>query len=897
MAKLFSIFALFLVSSFCRGYSQSTLIKGNIKDTVGKINLNYTVVYLKNVDNSKLVSYTRANEAGQFEFGNIVAGKYIMIVNYPGYVDWIDTVTILERATLNVTVFLITKAHLLEEVIVKQNVSPIKIKGDTTEYLVDSFHLRPGANVEDLLRVLPGLSVNSKGEITSDGKRVLNVLVDGEEFFGNDPTMATQNLNKSDVAKVQVFDKKSDKANITGIEDGIKQKTINLILKENAKKGYFGEVSGGVDFDKYYQGKATISYFTNTLKTGVLFIADRSGRDIDNGDFGSFQGKRNGISEIQQGSVMLNKKMGALGNSTSNNFTYNHLSINGKSYTGIKYILPDTTNYSNQYNTNKSNISTQSFNSQNVFKIDSLNSLNVNLKYMSTKGTSILLTDGNVLAGDNTTFINSSQQNNTSTIDNSNLKTEIYFKRLLNKEGSRFYTFGGGQSVAQNNTQTFLYNKSEFYNGGIISSNQIVDQMKNSFNTTTENQLLASYVTPINNLVSINLNYSFNSSNNEQNINTYENRNGKYDSINLFYSNHFKFLNIFHQAGTTINLEGNKIYTKFGLIFESDILKQTNLVSDSVNTRTFINIFPSVGIKWKYSKFGNINFNYLGKTGQPTVFQLQPIKNNDDPNNIQIGNPDLRPSFKHSLSFDFSNYRQVTGRFIRGGAGLTVIQNDFSNQSTIDNQGKRTFQIINIDGNYSYNGWLTFQRDVKRFKINVGLSPEISHNHFINYINNIRNFTDITTYYNIFRINKPYSSNFPLDIQFQYSYDLNRSISSINSGLPSQYNIQEFHLFLQFGPKRGWQVSSFYNYYIREKLTANDPNTNAMILNASVEKLISSKNNISIILKASDIFNQNIGFNRTISSTSITENTYTTFQRYILFCLKWKFNKNRNPAN
>ena len=195
------------------------------------------VVYLRSTKDSSLVKYTRANQKGNFTLTGVGTGKYIMVVSYPNYVDWIDTVQVTAETSLNINVFLTTKAHLLQEVIVKQTISPIRIKGDTTEYLADSFHVKAGATVEDLLKIMPGISVNSKGEITTQGQKVQKVLVDGDEFFGDDPTMATQNLNAKDVAKVQVFDRKSDQSTLTGIDDGTKQKTVNLILKEDAKKG------------------------------------------------------------------------------------------------------------------------------------------------------------------------------------------------------------------------------------------------------------------------------------------------------------------------------------------------------------------------------------------------------------------------------------------------------------------------------------------------------------------------------------------------------------------------------------------------------------------------------------------------------------------------------------
>lgn len=229
------VFACLLLFSF-KAASQTIGIKGNVSDTMSKTPLENAVIYIKLPKDSSLVSYTHADAKGNFLLPNVLEGKYVMVVTYPQYVDWIDTVRVNAANKEAMTISLTTKAHLLQEVIVRQTIAPIRIKGDTTEYLADSFHVKAGATVEDLLKIMPGISVNSKGEITTQGQKVQKVLVDGDEFFGDDPTMATQNLNARDVAKVQVFDKKSDQATLTGIDDGSKQKTVNLILKADARK-------------------------------------------------------------------------------------------------------------------------------------------------------------------------------------------------------------------------------------------------------------------------------------------------------------------------------------------------------------------------------------------------------------------------------------------------------------------------------------------------------------------------------------------------------------------------------------------------------------------------------------------------------------------------------------
>ncbi|MBL0882984.1 MAG: TonB-dependent receptor, partial [Chitinophagaceae bacterium] len=251
--------ALLLAIGFCMisfSYAQTGSLKGTVVDSTNKVHLHNAVVSLLRPKDSVLVKFVRTNPQGAFEFSNLPAGKFIVMITYPDYADYIDDIdlsTTLQKSLGNV--YVTTKAHLLEEVIVKQRIAAIRMKGDTTEYRADSFYVGPNANVQDLLKRMPGIQVNSKGEITAQGQKVEKVLVDGEEFFSDDPAVVTQNLRADAIDKVQVFDKKSDQAVFTGIDDGQTAKTINLQMKEDAKKGYFGKVEAGTDFDRYRNGK------------------------------------------------------------------------------------------------------------------------------------------------------------------------------------------------------------------------------------------------------------------------------------------------------------------------------------------------------------------------------------------------------------------------------------------------------------------------------------------------------------------------------------------------------------------------------------------------------------------------------------------------------------------
>ncbi len=913
LRKLSTCLAVCLALSFTAN-AQSVPLKGSVTDTVSKMGMHNAVVYLKDPRDSSLVSFTRADSKGNFHLGSVAAGRYIMVVTYPNYVDWIDTVQVKEAASMEIPVYLTTKAHLLQEVIVKQTIAPIRIKGDTTEYLADSFHVKPGATVEDLLKVMPGISVNSKGEITTQGQKVQKVLVDGDEFFGDDPTMATQNLNAKDVAKVQVFDKKSDQATLTGIDDGTKQKTVNLILKEDAKKGYFGTATAGSDFNKYYQSKISANRFTSTLKAGALITADRTGRNgmsweemqdfgsissnVDNGDV-TFRWEgdddfspwgQQGIPENLQTAFMLNKKFGKLKNNTANNFSYNHLNLAGDGYTSTQYILQDTVNYSNQTRSSSSTKWKQNFSTKNEINFDSATTLTVNVRGSRGKNSSYSTQDGEYLDASRAP-INTNKRVNTANGETTNTRADIFLKRKLNQAGTRSITLSTGLNNTQTNSEGFLLNQTDFYINGLPAGTQAIDQRKQSLNDTRTVQALASYTEPFGKTMSLNLNYTFNSSNTDQDTRSFEKLNGKYDSLNLLFSNHYRFINSSQRVGFAFNYVTKKITAKAGLAIQDLKLKQTNIYKDSSYARTFTNFFPTANLRLKLSSSGNMNLNYNGYTQQPSLMQLQPILNNTDPLNVVTGNPDLRPGFMHSFNLSVSDFKVLTNRSIWGYASLNFTENAFSNRSVVDLQGRRTTQTVNVNGNYSYYAGFSYSRQIKLFKLELGFDPRISGTRNVSFVNGRENITKSSRIAPAVSIRRYIEKKMGIDLTYNMAF--NHSESSINPGAVTSYRTQGVELYLNYRFKKGLQLNTEFEYNYRQKLSPTDRNNNAAVWNFSMEKKILKKQDITVILSVNDILNQRIGFNRDITSNYVSENTYTTVQRYALLSLRWKFSKNR----
>ena len=371
LALITLLLSFIFVNSFAQ--SDKYLIKGKVTDTAASYTMVNSAVTILNQKDSTLVKFARVIQDGTFQINNLKAGKFILLITYPGYADYIEQFAldsvkpIIEFKPIN----LLLKSTLLENVIIQGKAAAIKIKGDTTEYNAGSYNIQPNSKVEDLLKQLPGMQVDKDGNITAQGKSVKKVLVDGEEFFGDDPTLVTKNIRADMVDKVQLYDKKSDEAAFTGIDDGVENKTINIKLKEDKKNGYFGKVDLGVGTDKFYQGQAMINIFKgkrrvsgygiigNTGTTGLGWedndkYGGSGGMEFDDGvffinsddDFGGWNGRYDGrgIPITRTGGLHFEDKWNKDKFSLNTNYKIGHLGVKGSNSNLTQNILPQDAN-------------------------------------------------------------------------------------------------------------------------------------------------------------------------------------------------------------------------------------------------------------------------------------------------------------------------------------------------------------------------------------------------------------------------------------------------------------------------------------------------------------------------------------------------------------------------
>jgi hypothetical protein len=909
-------------------FAQDAAIKGTVIDTSEKRNLSNTVIALLRPADSVLVRFTRSNKDGNFTLPKLPPGKFIMMITRPAYADYFDRVEVAPGATVDLgKVAMILKSQLLQEVVVQHKLGAIRIKGDTTEYIADSFKVAAGATVEDLLKKLPGIQVDKDGKITAQGESVQKVLVDGEEFFSDDPTIATRGLTADAVSKVQTFDKKSDQAEFTGIDDGQKTKTINLQLKEDKKKGYFGKVEAGSDFNKYWNNNLMFNAFKGKRKLsayGIMSNSGKTGLDWEEGanyggaspevgsddaggtfmylnggddEFGGGNYWGEGLPKGWNGGLHYSNKWNGDKIHFNGGYKYNKLNTEAEGYTFSQNKLKNSILYTNEHGNSYRSRDRNQIQGLYEIQIDSFSSLKITVQ--GSKGNSYSHNEFNQESlnanGDTLSLIDRTTDVDA---DKKNFNSTLLWKQKFRKQG-RTLSLSARQNYTEN-ASTGIYGSHNYYlSKGTIDSVKILDQQKLIDNKSSLVNARISYTEPLNKRSLLEFNYSIDNNRRQSGITTLEKINGskEYENVVDSLSNEYSF-NVLTQSGG-INYryaKPKKISLSFGMNVSNAAYTRKDLKKDSSIGYSFRNFYPQANLTWTMGRNGNLRFQYNGSTHAPSIDQIQPIQDVTDQMNIREGNPDLKQAFRHNMSLRYNNYKFLSERGIYAGVNYNATQNDFSSVNIIDTlTGKRTTRPVNVNGNYRTNAWLGYDQKIKKPGIRVGVEAEFNINHNSNYIGEELNENNSYTFGAGPRFG--YEKEKKFEIWINTRFNRNISKSSLRSDLVTKYWTQDHNIDARVYLPWKLEIGTNCNFNIRQKTSVFEKNNNSIRWNARIDRKLFKNDVARLRLSANDILDQNIGFNRNINNNFISERTYNTIRRNFMLSFIWNFSKNGKPVS
>ncbi len=915
--KQFYVLLFCLCCGALQGIAQPYIVKGSVTDTLNVAPLPMASVVLIRNSDSVIETHTRTGADGHFTAKVRTQGKYFMRITFPGFADYIDAINVKKSTTDLGDLPMISKEHLLKEFVLTQQVSAIKIKGDTTEYMADSFKVKEGATVEDLLKKLPGIQVDKNGQVTAQGETVEKILVDGEEFFSDDPKVVMKGLQADAVKKVQVYDKKSDQADFTGIDDGQKTKTINLELKEDKKHGYFGKADAGGGSDGYFQNQVMINAFkakrqlsafgiaSNTDKVGLGWQDNEkfgSGAAVteitENGeffsrrtedDFAGWDGKYNGegLPSTWTTGGHFADKWNETKHHLSANYRFARQNVDLEGNTINQYSLPDsvvrvTDMQKSQFSTGDKH----GFDVMYEWKVDTNTSIKItsNAGLKNSRTSSTYNTDNYLIANDAPHDTLKNNRTITSEAETQLINTDFLLRKKFAKKGRSLSIDAKENYKDSKSTGIFL---SDIYSVGSPSK---TNQRKINNSGTLAFSGKATYTEPLSKVIFTEISYGVTVNNSTSENKSFDRDTAGSDynpSPNDTFSSDYKF-NVLTNAG---GLNFKFVYKTINFNFGGDVSNadyvQTDLMAgSSIKKYSFVNFFPKAAFTYRIGRQTSFNFNYQGGTNQPTISQLQPYRQNTDPLNIIVGNENLKQSFTNRVSVRFNNYKILQSKFLWANASFSTTSNAITTDQRFDS-GINTTSYINMDGNYNGYGFLGYGFKVSKTDFMVGAQVNGSIYHANSMINKLKNSSDNNSISFGPYVNYDKENKFEARWNPQISYNSNSSTNNINGN--SNYYIFNNDLNGSVQLPKKIEIGSSVDMMFRQKTAVFNTNNNVIKWNAYIEKKLLKKGQLAVRASVFDILNQNRGFSRTANGSIVTQNSYNTIRRYGMLNVIWNF--------
>ncbi len=885
---------LFILAGFFRGLGQERVgaVQGRLADSSLDRGCPLVVVAILNSDSS-LVRFTRTKKDGGWAIRGIAAGSYLLLTSHPSYDDYLARIVVKGDSITDLgIIYLQPKSDSLAAVIVTPKNPPMHIRGDTLEYNTANVKMKVNATVEELLKRLPGVQVDQNGIITINGVQVQHLLVDGEDFFGADPTIVTKNFNADMIAKIQFLDKKSSQAEFTGVDDGQRTKTVNLVLKDDAKKGYFVKAEAGVGPDGYENVNGMLGAFRGPRQLAALGMTANNGNTGFSGEgaglsiggagdaLGASAG--GGVPQVEGAGAHYADKWNGNENHVAGNGSFGFLSTRPFSTSITQQTLPDSV-YTQVQSSRSVNISNQErLDADYDFRPDSLQAFGFSVGGMKAAGNNQYASTGS--SSFNDTLVNSSHTDIRSTSSNEQFNGAVMWRIRARRKKARNFSLTAGMSNQSNTSSGYLYVLNNFYQpGGSLLNIDTTDQRKviSSSNTTLNGNL--NYTEPLskNTVLAVRYNLNFNQGETQQS--TFGRGDGKYQDLIDSLSNHYRN-NVLSQTAT-VNIQGTGrplTYTIGGDIRRYSNL-QENVQTDSTLKYQYTTLNPRVDARYAINKEQGISFNYSANTDQPSITQLQPVQNNNDPLHITLGNPNLRSSFSQNFGLGFNAVKPV---FFNIGANFGYTTNSISTRVYTDSLGRQISQPVNVSG--SENGGLYFGMNHK-FKgsgIDLGANANLSFGRNVNYVGDILSNNNNLNAGGGLSIGKYVADRYSIRLNANANYS--SSVSSVNPSLSTRFWTQNHSFELSWFPVPGLELNSTGNYSWQEKTATFTGNNWTFFWNAFISKNF-LQNRLVVKWRVNDILGQNAGIGRLISGNTTTQSTSNIVGRYWMISASYRF--------
>jgi Outer membrane protein beta-barrel family/Carboxypeptidase regulatory-like domain len=856
-------------------FAQSFTIEGKIIDE-NKTPLEATNLVLLSQKDTLAVGGGKSDSTGFFQINNASAGDYWLMVTYLGYLP-IRLEVPLEGAprTLQIgTIKMQCDTKVLGEVSIVAEATPVVVRNDTIFYNTASFKTRPNAAVLELLKKLPGVEVSADGKITAQGKLVENVLVDGRNFCGDDPATSTRVLPADAIATVEIYDESSKKADFTGIDDPNKEKTINLILKEDRKKGWFGEAYSGAggskESDKRYDVSLNMNRFAPNRQQSVI------------GSLNNIGGIQSGFQKNQTLSLSANQTIKET-TQASGNLNWNNSNLNALQRTTRQVFLPSGNLISNEE-------TQQEQKSQDIAGDFSLFSNPDTLTTYNFRGAGNWNQSNGLESSSNRTLneakltLNAAQRKNINTGLRSGGNMDFFYGRRA-KKSRRNFTISSNVGFQKDETNAQVFSENTFFGADSLSVRlDTIYQNAKQENNSRQAAFNVSFGEPIGKDRILQADYSFAFFDNQANLATFDLDKGN-ERRNDSLSN--TFFNRSTQQNLTLQTQiKRKVWTNnFGLNTQITVLKGNNGAQNGVALdRTFWRILPSVSTGRQFGEIASLNLDYRTDLSPPDLIQLQAAPDRRDPLNIREGNPNLKPSIGHHFVVGYNAYNPGSFRSFFSSINVDYTQDRIVETITVDPSFVRRYRPQNMQGEIRVGGNLTFSLPKKKWKssFNFGLNGSFSKGQA--FLNDRKNSMENGT------LGQSLSWDFAPKSWLTHYLIVNLTQNnlrySVDKNLDQSYFDQNYSsTFTLILPKR-WDVRSEFNLNISQG-RAEGFNQTIPLWNLSVSKRLLSGDRMEISLAINDLLNRNVVIQRNTNLNFVEDIQSNILSRYFFLKIKY----------
>jgi hypothetical protein len=896
MARIVSSFAvLFFTCSSLTLSAQKHLLTGTLIDRDDRhpvVGAFIKVIELK--DTTTAFSVT-TDENGKFHVGELKAGTYRIRIRNLSYSPVEKSITISDKVTDLGTIEIALDSKVIKEVVVIGQGTAVQ-KGDTTIMKAEAFKVNPDADAEDLVKKMPGITVEN-GTVKAHGEAVTKVLVDGKPFFGDDPTVALKSLPADVIDKIQIYNKLSDQAELTGFDDGSSAKTINIVTRKDAKISQFGKFTGGTNFtDKYLVGgnlnffkgprRFTFTGMSNNVNMQNFAMQDIVGSSGMRGGRGGFQGST-GVSKSSSAGFNYTDNWGKKITVTGGYFfntTENILNQN----TTTEYLFTEAAKYAKSYNTNLSDNSNHRFNLRLEYNIDTLNSIimvpRLSLQENSNNNEMQYVTAGGGVNA--TTFSSTKTDANGYSFGN-----DITWRHKFLKKGR---TLSLRSSVNKNSRNS---DNLQLANTDSIPDNQSIEGSTDGLSVNTS----LNYTEPLGKNVLLQANYNNNFSRNSTDKESYRiddelKKLGRMDSLSNVYDNNY----ITNRGGLAYLYKKDDLRISTGIDYQrADLTGKQVFPQEMSMNKTFQSFLPNLMINYKLSDKANMRISYRTSTNAPTVNQLQNVIDNTNRLSLSSGNPDLRQEYSHNLMANFAYANPTSGfntfLFLTGGFTSDVIASRtyYAKGSylylpefnvTLVPGGQLTYPV-NLDRAMNVRAIVNLAYFIKPLKSNFNFVIGGSYSQSPGYIDTLLNRSNAYNLTNSLIL----TSNISSDLDFTLSYSSNYSLVNNSANVENmndKYWYQSASGNINWIFWKGFTVNSDFVYQNNKGLSRSY-NQHYFVWNASLGKKFLKKQAGEVRIGFYDILNQNNNISRTVTASTITDTRTNAFQRYFLVLFRY----------